>query len=60
MAGTPVRVLARVLVQAEAPAPGKLKEFREHLAATRGSREDLKQLAADVEAFASSFPMPGL
>jgi glycine hydroxymethyltransferase len=47
-------------VQAEAPAPGKLKEFREHLAATRGSREDLKQLAADVEAFASSFPMPGL
>jgi len=47
-------------VQAEAPAPGKLKEYRAHLAATGGQREDLRALAADVEAFAASFPMPGL
>jgi glycine hydroxymethyltransferase len=46
-------------LQASTPAPGKLKEFKAHLAAN-SSRADIKQLAAEVEAFASSFPMPGL
>lgn len=45
--------------KAQTPAPGKLKEFGAYLASAGAAREDVKQLKAEVEAFAQSFPMPG-
>mmetsp|Transcript_10267 Transcript_10267/g.22009 ORF Transcript_10267/g.22009 Transcript_10267/m.22009 type:complete len:499 (+) Transcript_10267:121-1617(+) len=45
---------------AATPAPGKLKEFKEYLHATGKNRADVKALREEVEALASSFPMPGL
>ena len=46
--------------KAATPAPGKLKEFTAYLAGEGAQREDVKQLKAEVEAFARGFPMPGL
>ena len=46
--------------KAATPAPGKLKEFTAYLAGDGAQREDVKQLKAEVEAFARGFPMPGL
>ena len=42
------------------PEPGKLKEFVAHASGVGAGREDVKQLKSEVEAFARSFPMPGL
>jgi len=42
------------------PAPGKLADFRAYMAAEGNSRPDIQALRAEVEAFAGSFPMPGL
>jgi glycine hydroxymethyltransferase len=47
-------------VAATTPAPAKLKEFKAHLEATRAGRADVAALRAEVEALATSFPMPGL
>jgi len=47
-------------LQAKTPAPAKMKEFKEHLAKEGGSRADLKALRAEVEAYATDFPMPGI
>eukprot|EP00803_Ostreobium_quekettii_P006972 evm.model.scf_1260EXC.4 EVM.evm.TU.scf_1260EXC.4 scf_1260EXC:16723-20530(-) len=52
--GTKIALAAK----AATPAPGKLKDFKEYLAAA--NREDVQQLRQDVQAFARSFPMPGL
>lgn len=46
--------------QAKTPAPGKLKEFKAYLEAEGPKRQDIKQLREEVEALASSFPMPGV
>ncbi|KAG2429396.1 hypothetical protein HYH02_014053 [Chlamydomonas schloesseri] len=46
--------------QAKTPAPGKLKEFKEYLEGAGAARPDIAALRAEVEALASSFPMPGL
>ena len=46
-------------IKAKTPAPGKLKDFAEYLATEGASRQDIVQLRSEVEAFASSFPMPG-
>jgi glycine hydroxymethyltransferase len=45
--------------KAKTPAPGKLKDFSQYLAAEAAAREDVQQLKAEVHAFASSFAMPG-
>ncbi|WIA37530.1 hypothetical protein OEZ86_014437 [Tetradesmus obliquus] len=42
------------------PAPGKLKEFKAYMAAEGEQRQDIAQLRQEVEALATSFPMPGL
>ena len=42
------------------PAPGKLKEFNAYLGGEGGARPDVAALRAEVEEFATSFPMPGL
>lgn len=42
------------------PAPGKLLDFRAYMAAEGEARQDIAALRAEVEAFAGSFPMPGL
>ena len=47
-------------LKASTPAPGKLKDYTAHANSVGAAREDVKQLRAEVEAFASSFPMPGL
>ncbi len=47
-------------VAASTPAPAKLKEFKAHLEASRAGRADIGALRAEVEALATSFPMPGL
>jgi glycine hydroxymethyltransferase len=47
-------------VASSTPAPAKLKEFKAHLESQKGSRQDVAALRAEVEALASSFPMPGL
>jgi glycine hydroxymethyltransferase len=47
-------------VAASTPAPAKLKEFKAHLEASRAGRHDIQQLRTEVEALATSFPMPGL
>lgn len=41
------------------PEPGKLKEFTAHAEAAH-DRQDVRQLREEVQAFARSFPMPGL
>ena len=41
-------------------APGKLKDFNAYLGAEGGARPDVAALRAEVEEFATSFPMPGL
>ena len=46
--------------QAKTPAPAKMKEFKEFLVKEGGSRADLKALRAEVEAYATDFPMPGI
>lgn len=46
-------------LKASTPAPGKLKEFTAHAEAAH-DRQDVAQLREEVEAFARSFPMPGL
>ncbi|KAF6259350.1 serine hydroxymethyltransferase 3 [Scenedesmus sp. NREL 46B-D3] len=46
--------------QAKTPAPGKLKEFKAYMASEGQQRQDVAQLRQEVEALASSFPMPGL
>jgi hypothetical protein len=46
--------------QAQTPAPGKLKEFKQYLETEGASRADVQALRAEVEALAGSFPMPGL
>uniref|UniRef100_A0A1D2AB39 Serine hydroxymethyltransferase n=1 Tax=Auxenochlorella protothecoides TaxID=3075 RepID=A0A1D2AB39_AUXPR len=45
---------------ASTPGEGKLRDFVAHLEAQRGQRADLAALAAEVEEFASAFPMPGV
>eukprot|EP00798_Chlamydomonas_sp_ICE-L_P026045 gene26045-11743_t len=42
------------------PAPAKLKDFKEYMAVEGRNRSDIALLKAEVEALASSFPMPGL
>ena len=46
--------------KAKTPAPAKLKDFAQYLAAEGAAREDVRRLRAEVEDFAGSFPMPGL
>eukprot|EP00775_Hariotina_reticulata_P013285 gene13285-13416_t len=46
--------------QAKTPAPGKLKEFKAYLDSEGAGRQDIAQLRQEVEALATSFPMPGL
>lgn len=46
--------------QAATPAPAKLKDFKEYLEGPGASRPDIATLRKEVEAFAGSFPMPGL
>lgn len=46
--------------KAGTPAPGKLKDFSDYVAAVAPNRQDIKQLREEVENFAQSFPMPGL
>ena len=46
--------------KAQTPAPGKLADFRAYMAAEGESRQDIAALRDEVEAFAGSFPMPGL
>lgn len=46
-------------LKASTPAPGKLKEFAAHTAEAE-HRSDVTQLREEVEAFARSFPMPGV
>lgn len=46
--------------QAKTPAPGKLKEFKAYMASEGEQRQDIAQLRQEVEALATSFPMPGL
>ncbi|KAG2431513.1 hypothetical protein HXX76_009527 [Chlamydomonas incerta] len=46
--------------QAKTPAPGKLKEFKEYLEGAGAARPDVAALRSEVEALATSFPMPGL
>lgn len=45
---------------AKTPAPAKLKEFKEYVEVEGRKRADLLALKAEVEALATSFPMPGL
>ncbi|KAG7673669.1 hypothetical protein KSW81_006865 [Nannochloris sp. 'desiccata'] len=47
-------------LKASTPAPGKLKDFSAHANSAGANMDQVKQLKAEVEAFASSFPMPGL
>jgi glycine hydroxymethyltransferase len=47
-------------LKASTPAPGKLKDFSAHANSVGANMDQVKQLKAEVEAFASSFPMPGL
>ncbi len=47
-------------VSAKTPAPGKLKEFKEYLEKEGSKRADVQALKQEVEALATSFPMPGL
>ena len=42
------------------PAPGKLADFRAYMASEGEARQDIAALRDEVEAFAGSFPMPGL
>uniref|UniRef100_A0A061RCE7 Serine hydroxymethyltransferase n=1 Tax=Tetraselmis sp. GSL018 TaxID=582737 RepID=A0A061RCE7_9CHLO len=46
--------------KAATPAPGKLADFRAYMASEGESRSDIRALREEVEAFAGSFPMPGL
>lgn len=39
---------------------GKLKEFKAYMETEGASRQDVAQLRQEVEALATSFPMPGL
>ena len=45
--------------KAQTPAPGKLKEFQQYLAAEGAGRADVQQLLKEVHEFASRFEMPG-
>lgn len=47
-------------IQAKLPAGAKLKDLTDYLAGEGKSRADLKALKAEIEAWSSSFPMPGL
>ena len=48
----------KIAIECKAAAEGpKLKDFNEYLAAN--DREDIKELRAEVEAFAGDFHMPG-
>lgn len=47
-------------LKANTPAPAKLKDFVAYANGEGASRADLVQLRSEVEAFARSFPMPGL
>lgn len=47
-------------LKASTPAPAKLKDYIGHANGVGAARDDVKQLRAEVEAFAGSFPMPGL
>ena len=42
------------------PAGSKLKEYKEYVEKEGRGREDVKKLKEEVEAWANSFPMPGL
>lgn len=44
--------------KAKTPGSGKMKEFKQYLADNK--REDIEKLKEEVQAFAKSFPMPGL
>lgn len=46
-------------LKSSTPAPSKLKDFGQHLAA-QADRADIKALQQEVESFSSGFPMPGL
>lgn len=39
---------------------GKLKEFKAYMSSEGANRQDIAQLRQEVEALATSFPMPGL
>ena len=45
--------------KAQTPAPGKLKEFGQYLAAEGAGRQDVQLLRQEVHAFACAFAMPG-
>jgi len=45
---------------AKTPAPGKLKEFKLYVEEEGRKRSDVQALKQEVEALATSFPMPGL
>lgn len=47
-------------LKASTPAPAKLKDYIAYANDVGAGRDDVKQLKAEVEAFAGSFPMPGL
>jgi glycine hydroxymethyltransferase len=46
--------------QSKLPAGSKLKEYKEYVEKEGRAREDVKVLAEEVHAWASTFPMPGL
>jgi len=47
-------------LKASTPAPGKLKDFSAHANSAGANMDQVEQLKTEVEAFATSFPMPGL
>jgi glycine hydroxymethyltransferase len=49
-----------VWLRRAAAAAGKLKEFKAYMASEGEQRQDIAQLRQEVEALATSFPMPGL
>jgi glycine hydroxymethyltransferase len=51
---------ANLRAAAAAAAAGKLKEFKAYMASEGEQRQDVAQLRQEVEALATSFPMPGL
>ena len=46
--------------KANTPGERKLKDYNKYMAEQGPNLESVKQLKADVEAFAGAFPMPGV